>query len=135
MGAREFVYAVMPWVGAALLGLAAALVVGFIFLSLCERPWGRLFLAGGLALGAGIAVLAMTLPVLQWKIAGRMQILMRVQTADAVKAVVTRRGEDLAHALSAGKLQFSGISRNEAGELMVRLVLENERAPFMDLMA
>jgi preprotein translocase subunit SecD len=125
----------MPWVGAALLGLAAALVVGFIFLILTERPWGRCFLAGGLALGAGIAVLAMTLPVLQWKIAGRMQIRMRVQTADAVKPVVTRRGEDLAHALSAGKLQFSGISRNDAGELMVRLVFENERAPFMDLMA
>lgn len=135
MGAREFVHALMPWAGAALLGAAGALVVGLGFLILTERPWGRFFLAGGLALGAGVAVFVMTLPVLQWKIAGRTQILMRVQTAAVVKAAITRRGEDLARALNAGQLDFSGISRNDAGELVVRLVRENERSPFMDLMA
>ena len=66
---------------------------------------------------------------------GGTHLLMEVKLDEAVKTQLRRRAEDIKRELKDNKLDFTDVSQDPAGNVIVKLKGSDERTPFLDLMS
>ncbi len=128
-----------------------AICVAFLYLHFSGGSGlTRLYLAGVLVVVAVIILLpSFSIKLPDWwegllggtkiqlglDLQGGTHLLMEVKLDDAVKTQLRRRAEDIKRELKENKLDFTDISLDASGDLIVKLKSDDERTPFLDLMS
>ncbi len=128
-----------------------AICVAFLYLHFSGGSGlTRLYLAGVLVVVAVIILLpSFSIKLPDWwegllggtkiqlglDLQGGTHLLMEVKLDDAVKTQLMRRAEDIKRELKENKLDFTNISLDASGDLIVKLKSDDERTPFLDLMS
>jgi preprotein translocase subunit SecD len=128
-----------------------AICVAFLYLHFSGGSGlTRLYLAGVLVVVAVIILLpSFSIKLPDWwegllggtkiqlglDLQGGTHLLMEVKLDDAVKTQLRRRAEDIKRELKENKLDFTNISLDASGDLIVKLKSDDERTPFLDLMS
>ena len=127
------------------------LIVSFLYMHFTNGSGlTRIYLAGGIVLAAILILLpSLNVDLPDWfkagfgatkiqlglDLQGGTHLLMAVKLDEAVKTQLHRRGDDLKGELKANKIDFTDVSVDDSGNLIVKLKSSADRTPFLDLVA